>query len=405
MKKFSLSITLTLLAGAVALSPSTANAQDEKQTEFERVWYATCYTEKPINEEKCYQQSKELLAKYPGSAFSKHATGIIKDKDLNAAWQKFRAALDTYYKPPQDAAKLESLFASGDAFLQIEPDQQNPFHLFALGQMAIAGNQAAALAQFYKNTDTVKGYVERAMRAFETAQASEKTKQNFDLYVVPLKDLVMANGNQFLGFRLLENDRQQSLDFLTKATQVRSKEGAGWKDPFTYWLRSTIYVNQYAETRRPYDAMTDEQKGSDEGKEIVKKVNTLLDTKLIPEYARVLATATKPGAEELYANAKREFDNLWKYRTEAPEKAADYIKNYVSDPTISSVAVPAKPEDSGSLTSPAPTTVPTNVKIAGGSAPAPGAKANGGGAKANGGASKPATAKGKTAAKPKGRKR
>ncbi|HEV2664195.1 MAG TPA: hypothetical protein VG324_04755, partial [Blastocatellia bacterium] len=99
----------------------------------------------------------------------------------------------------------------------------------------------------------------------------------------------------------------------------------------------------------------------------------LLDTKLIPEYARVLATATSPNARPVYDAAKPQFDVLWKFRTDAPDKAADYIKNYVSDPTIANVPVPAKPEDASSLNAPVPTTVPGNVKLqAGGPAVAPG---------------------------------
>ena len=395
MKKLSLLIALTLLASGIMLSPSTANAQDDKKAEFERIWYATCYTEK--NEDKCLQLSKELLEKYRDSTYAKNATSFVKNKELNNAWQKFLAALDAFYKqPPQDDAKLESLFSAASAFHQVEPDQQNPFHLFALGQMAIAGHQAAAVVQFYKNLDTVKGYSERAIKAFESAQASDKTKKDFDLYVIPLKDLVMANGNQFFGFRLIETkgDQQQALDYLTKATQVKGKDGIGWKDPYNYLLRSTIYFNLYSEVRKPYDAMTEEQKGSDAGKEILKKVNEYLDTKLIPEYARVLATATRPEAKPYYDAAKNPFDVYWEYRTGAKDKAADYVKNYVADPTIASVPIPAKAEDAGNLNAPAaPTTGAANVKLqAGGPAMAPGAKPS-----ANGNGAKSAPAKGKGA--------
>src|SRR5262249_14286727 len=334
MKKFSLLIALTLLAGSIALSPSTANAQDEKRDEFIRAWYGTCYTEK--NEEKCYQLSKELIAKYPDVEYAKNAKGVIKNKELNDAWQKFQAALGAFYKQsPQNAANLEALFAAGDAYLQVEPDQQSPSHLFALGQMAIA-RQQGSITRIYEKLDKAKDYIEQAMKEFEGAQASEKTKKDFDLYVVPLKDFVLANGNQFLGFRLTEikGDPNQAIAYLTKATQVRCKDCAGWKDPQNYWLRSTIYGSQYEKLKAEYDKLTDEEKNSDKGKEIRKKVNELLDARLIPEYARVLATATSSVAKPFYDAAKQPFDQLWEYRTGAKDKAADYIKNYVADPTI-----------------------------------------------------------------------
>jgi hypothetical protein len=379
MKKFSLLIALTTLASLIALAPLTARAQEDPQAEFERAWYDTCYTKKDV--EKCYQQSKELVEKYSKSTYVENAKVKIKVYDQNKAWEKFQTAFDSYYKPPQDAAKLEALFAAGDAFLQIEPDRQAPSHLYALGRMALAGHQAS-ITRIYDKLDKVKDYVEHAMKAFESAQASEKTKKDFDSYVIPLKDLVMANGAQFLGFRLIETkgDAVQALEYLTKATQVKGKDGVGWKDPNNYWLRSTIYSAQYSELKRPYDAMTEEQKGSEAGKEILKKVNQLLDAKLIPEYARVLATANNPDAKPYYEAVKPQFDVLWKFRTDAPDKAADYVKSYANDPTIGNVPVPAKPEDASNLNAPANlTTVPGNVKLqAGGPAAPPG----GNGAKA-----------------------
>jgi hypothetical protein len=362
-KKFSLLIALMPLVALIALAPLTAYAQDEAQAEFERTWYDTCYTKKDV--EKCYQLSKELVEKYPKSTYIDNAKVKVKVYDQNKAWEKFQVAFDAYYKqPPQDAAKLEALFAAGDAFLQVEPDNQAPSHLYALGQMALAGHQAS-ISRIYDKLDKVKDYVEQSMKAFQSAQSSEKTRKDFDLYVIPLKELVMANGAQFLGFRLIETkgDANQALEYLTRATQVKGKDGVGWKDPNNYWLRSTIYSAQYLELKKPYDAMTDEQKGSEAGKEILKKVNELLDTRLIPEYARVLATANNPNAKNYYEVVKPQFDLLWKFRTDAPDKAADYVKNYANDPTIANVPVPAKPEDASSLNAPVPTTVTTNVKL------------------------------------------
>jgi tetratricopeptide (TPR) repeat protein len=363
MKKFSLFIALMPLAGLIALAPLAANAQDDAQAEFERGWYDTCYTKKDV--EKCYQQSKEMIDKYPKSSYIENAKAKVKVYDQNKAWEKFQTAFDVFYKQtPQDAAKLEALFSAGDEFLKIEPDKQAPSHLFALGRMALAGHQAS-ISRTYDKLDKVKIYVEQAITAFESAQATDKTKKDYDLYVVPLKDLVIANGNQFLGFRMVENkgDAEQALEYLTKAIQVKGKDGAGWKDPYNYFLRAIVYNNQYVEARKPYDAMTDDQKVTDAGKEILKKVNEVLDTKLIPEYARVLATATGPDAKPIYDAAKPQFDVLWKFRTDAEGKAADYIKNYVNDPTIANVPIPAKPEDSSNLNAPAPTVGPGAVKL------------------------------------------
>src|SRR5215475_4847426 len=129
MKKYSPLLALTLLAGCLTFSPSRANAQDaqnaqnaqdEKKDAFEREWYDTCYQKKPIDGEKCYQQSKELLDKFPSSKYRPNAEKNIKSYDRNKSSEKFQAAVDAYYKPPQDAAKLEAIFAAAKGYLNVK---------------------------------------------------------------------------------------------------------------------------------------------------------------------------------------------------------------------------------------------------------------------------------------------
>jgi hypothetical protein len=388
MKKFSPLIALTLLAGCVALSPLKANAQDEKMVEFERVWYDTCYTKR--DNEKCYLQSKELVEKYSKSTYRENATTRIKGYERNKALEKFQTALNAVFAPPQNAAKLDQLFAAGEEYLQLQPGQQ-----FVIGQMARAGAFLAMGEVAYKNLDKVKGYAENALKAFEPAAPPEGWKKE---EWEPLREIVLAQMNQFLGWQLIvptKGDENLALDFLAKAIQVKGKDGIGWKDPYNYVLRSNVYNNQYIEARKPYDAMTDEQKVSDAGKEVLKKITDLLDTKLIPEWARVLATATSKETKPYADDVKPSFDSYWENRTGDKDKAADYIKNYADDPTIASVPIPAKPADASSLNTPAPTTGPGAVKLQ--------SNAPGGKAPANGNGAKSAPTKGKT--KPKSRRR
>src|SRR5215510_8190986 len=119
MKKFSLLIALTLLAGGVALSPLTAKAQDEKQLEAERAWYDSCQQKK---DDKCITLSKELLEKYPTSQYAKFAKQKIQNDSLTKLSERFQAALKAYYAGP-DAAKLDAVFASGDDYLKAQPGQ------------------------------------------------------------------------------------------------------------------------------------------------------------------------------------------------------------------------------------------------------------------------------------------
>src|SRR5262249_54166169 len=117
---------------------------------------------------------------------------------------------------------------------------------------------------------------------------------------------------------------------------------------------------------------------------------------------RVMATATSEETKPYYDDAKPTFDNYWEYRTGAKEKAADYIKSYVADPTIPSIPIPAKPADTTDLNAPGPAVVPGAVKLQGAkTAIPPGGKTSTTSNGSNG--SKSAPAKGKT--KPKPRKR
>ena len=393
MKTFCLLIALSLLASGIALSPSPAYAQDDKQGELEREWYDACQVKK---DDRCIPLSKELLDKYPTSQYAKFAKAKIQNDTLSKISDKFQASLKAYYSGTQDAAKLEALFSSGEDYLKAQPGQQ-----FVIGQMALAGANGA-MGELYKNHDKVKGYAETALKAFDSATPPEGWKpEEWN----PLRDLVVAQMNQFLAWQLIiptKGDMNLAIDYLAKAIQVRGKEGIGWKDPNNYFLRSTAYSNQYTDLRKPYDAMTTEQQTSDEGKELRKKLNDFLDTKLIPEYARVLATSNKQETKALYDAIKPNFDAYWDYRTGAKEKAAEYIRGYVADPTISPVAVPAKAEDTGNLNAPsAPTTAPTAVKLSTSGTGAPAANGKSA-ATTNGKNGKSTPAK---KASPKGKKR
>jgi hypothetical protein len=374
MKKFSPLIALTLLAGCFTLSTLRANAQEEKQAQIERDTYAACW-DKGKDESKCILLCTEVIEKYPSSVYAKNCKTKLDNKKIADLSQKFQNGLKGYYDAP-DVGRLEALFANGEEFLKAQSGQQ-----YVIGQMALAGTDGAMGGVSYKNTDKVKGYAETALKAFEPAAAPQGwEKQDWD----SLRELVFAKMNQYLGWQLIvptKGDQNLALDYLAKAIQVKSKDVIGWKDPYNYYLRAIVYNNQYVEARKPYDAMTDEVKVSDAGKEILKQVTDLLDTKLIPEYARVLATATSKETKPYADEVKPVFDSYWDNRTGAKDKAADYIKNYVDDPTITSVPIPAKPVDQSGLSAPAATTAaPGAVKLQS-SNPAAATAANSNGAK------------------------
>jgi hypothetical protein len=392
MKKFSPLIALTLLAGCLALSTLSANAQTA-QDNHDRETYAACWDKDKRDETKCIPLCTELVEKYPSSPYFKNCKSRLDNKKIADLTQKFQNALKGYYDAP-DVGRLEQIFTGGEDFLKAQSGQQ-----YVIGHMALAGADGAMGGVGYKNLDKVKGFSETALKAFEPAappQGWEKPEWE------SLRVLVQAKMYQFLGWQLIipsKGDQNLALDYLAKAIQVKGN-GIGWKDPYNYVLRTIIYNNQYVETKKQYDALTPEEKVGESGKAILKKVNELLDTRLIPEYARVLATATSKETKPYSDEVRPTFDSFWDYRTGAKDKAADYIKNYADDPTIDTVPVPAKPEDTSGLPA-APTTGPANIKL---QSTKP-AAAPGGKTPANGNGAKSTTTKGKPKPRPKSRRR
>jgi len=392
MKNFILITALAMLTGTIVLlpldaqaqstpaqntAPQNAPAQDPKEVEFIQSWYDTCYTKK--DNEKCCVLSKELTEKYPNNkdyigAAKKNVTRCTIDK----ASENFNASFKAFYATPPDANKLDALFTAGDDYLEIDPDPQSPAHLYVIAHQALAARQAV-VADVYKNYDRVKTYADRAIKAYETLSTPEKFKKEYaELNLLNLRDQVLATMNQCLGYILLQTKpdqpdaQDQALAYIDKSIKVRSPEykEIGWKDPTNYNIRRNIYFNRYTELKKKYDALTDEQKTGDVGKELLKQVNDLLDKKLIPEDARVIATATKPEFKDLRAEATEEFNNFWKFRVDDPTKAPAYLKSFEADPTVEGPPVPAKADDGAGTT--APNVTGGTAKLSAGTATVPG---------------------------------
>ena len=385
MKKLSLSISSALLLGALVILPNTASAQDDPKATLEREWYDACYTKK--DEAKCLSLSEELANKYPDSQYIKNARTKLDNKKITSAWEAFQAALKDYYAGAPDVAKLEKLLSTGDAFLAIQPNYPD-----VVAQQALAVH-GATLGEVYKNFDKAKSYTEKALTLFEAANTPNKDQMDQARWN-QFRELVQAYGNQLLGFIYSQpnGDAQKALEYLGKAIAVKAQSGAGWKDPNNYWLRSTVNNAQYVKLSKEYGALPDDQKTGDAGKALLKQVGEAVD-KLLPDYARVIVTATKPEYKGLQDAAKETFNALWKFRVDDAPKGEEYIKGYAADPTVADAPVPAKAE---AAPPPAPTTT-TQVKLnASGSGGQPGtADASAGSKKAPAKKAAPAKKKGR----------
>ncbi len=387
MTKLSLSISRALLLGALLILPIVASAQapiDEKQAAFEREWYDICYTKKDVP--KCQEMSKTYVTQYPKGTYIKNATGIVETKEINDLWEQFQAALKDYYATAPEVAKLDKLLSVGDAFLQRKPNFP-----YVVAQQALAA-VGAGLAEVYKDHAKVNSYLAKGATTFAAANTSDEkvmTQKDWTNF----RDNVMAAAPQFMGWSLIQSkgSPQAAYENLTNATKVRSAENPnlGWKDPLNYYLRSSIINDEYVAANKEYNALSDLDKTGEQGKAALTKINGIID-RVLAEYGRVMATAIKSDYKEYLAYAKGNFDPLWKFRTDAPDKAVAYLQSYVADPTIADVAVPAK-----AVSDAPPANMPTGtagtVKMVG----------KGGAPGAAGGGDKPAAVKAKPAAKGK----
>jgi hypothetical protein len=391
MKNIILVTTLAMLTGTIVLKPlnalaqtapaQNAPAQDPKQIEFLQTWHDACSKNDAENAQKCCQLSKELTDKYPnaGTQYIDYAKKQIGKCELSKAYQKFASALEAFYASAPEANKLEALFTAGDDYLEIDKDPQSPAHLLIVAHQPLAGQQAV-VAGVYKNLDRVKTYAERSLQALETLNPPEKYKKDYTEYnLFNLRDETLAKMNQYLGYYLIETkgaqpeSQNQALAYVDKSIHVRGKDSKalfGWKDPNNYSLRRYIYTKQYAELRKKYDAANND---GDTGKELIKQINQLLDTKLIPELARLIATATDPALKDTTNDAVGEFNNFWKFRVDDPSKAPAYLKSFEADPTVEGPPVPAKADDGTGAA--APNVSGGTAKLSAGSAAVPGTDA------------------------------
>jgi len=416
MKNVILITTLAMLTGAIALKPLNAQAQttpaqntptqDPKQIAFLQTWHEACSKKDAENVEKCCQLSKELTEKYPDAEkqFIDFAKRVIGRCALNKAYQKFVNSLEAFYASAPEANKLDALITAGDDYLEIDKDPQSPAHLFIVAQQPLAGKQAVA-AGVYKNLERVKTYAERSLQAFETLNPPEKFKKGYDEYnLFNLRDEALANLNYYLGYYLIETKgdqpeaQDQALAYVNKSIQVKGKDSKvlfGWKDPNNYSLRSYIYTKRYLELRKKHDSLTEEQKTGDTGKDLIKQINQLLDAKMIPELARIIATTTDPAFKDTMNGAMEEFNKFWKFRVDDPSKAPAFLKSFEADPTIEGPPVPAKADDGTGAA--APNVTGGTAKLSAGAAAVPG---TGAGKAANGTkASGKTSTKGKTTTK------
>ncbi len=355
MKRFCLAVVFALFVGALASAVAYGQPKfksDEEQKAYEK-YYNAVYLEKDVA--KGYELAKVFVEKYPDSEVVKYARGTI----INKIGADFQTALTAFYADPTPvAAKLERLLTVGEEYLRLQPDQP-----YVSSHIALAASRAV-LALSFKDLNRAKMLSEKALALM--ASPNPPADYPADQYV-PLRENVLAQSNQYLGYYELEQatpNLATAVSFLTKSTEVRNKDGLGWKDPNNYWLRASAYQKQYAKLSNDYRVLSDEQKSGDQGKALLEQINPVID-KMIDDYARVAAAAVgNEAAKDLSTAAKEQLDSLWKYRySNLANGQADLIKHFSADPTLAAPArTPAAAATDLSANAP-PTTTSTKPTL------------------------------------------
>lgn len=330
MKKVSAMTVVSLLASLFLALPALATPRftpppQQKQLQFksdaEREAYTNWYNEK-TDAAKKLALGKEFLKKFPDSDFAPSVDNI-NSQVLEII---FKQHLGAFYQGP-DAAKLGQLLSVGDEILGKQPDRA-----FFVGHMALASG-FGVLAQFNKDLDKSKAYAEKALQLLEPTTPPKDWAPMTPEMWTGLRADGLSKLNQYMGLYLLSQptpDPEQALTYLNKAA---NRTWATAKDPVTYLLRAQANTTFYTKLNAEYSSLTSDEKTSDKGKEILAKVDPVVD-KLIDDYARVIALSTKPELKSQQDDAKSRLTDFWKYRHEGKlDGMAELIKYYEADPT------------------------------------------------------------------------
>ncbi|MFN7945391.1 MAG: hypothetical protein U0Z53_08570 [Blastocatellia bacterium] len=322
---FTLTTILSMALSIAAYAQQPQPPQQPQQSEAERTLYQQYYNAVQNKDDaKSCTLAQEFLTRFPQSQYAKYVRRTLEKCGL----EQFQQLLGEYYKAP-DAAKLDALMAAGEKILKEQPDQ-----LYVTSQLAIAMSRGA-ISGSYKDLERARASAEKTLKLFESTTPPEGWQA--DQYNA-LREAAQAQLNQFLGWYLLRRDNpdpEQAVTYLTKAAEIRNKDGMGWKDPNNYWLRADAYTRQYSKVKAQYDALSDAEKTGEQGKALLAQVDALVD-KMIGDYARVVALATQPQTQQMQQSAREQLEQLWKYRHDGKTEGLDaYIKAVQNDPAAS----------------------------------------------------------------------
>jgi hypothetical protein len=355
-----LALTVSLPLTATPTLPNTvrneiATQQAATPSDEERALYEKYYNEKELGKKAAI--AKEFVEKFPQSQYAPYCKKTIDTWELTKLYNHYAEADKAFFTPGgANAGNLTTLLAAGDTWLQKTPGDVGPTVRVA------TATGFGLLAGFYKDSARVFSDAEKALKALEPTAAPKGWKAEdwakFRSANIPL--LIQYQGLAKL--RQTPSDVENALAYLNKSAAI--KDGPTVKDPNTYLWRAEANSTIYSKTNNEYNALTDEEKTGEKGKEMLKTKIYPLGEKIVHDFARVVAlTANKPELKEVNTSAQEDAETYYKILKDGKTDGLnELIARYQADVTAPDTPIWTEPAVAAATTPAAetkPVTKPT----------------------------------------------
>lgn len=303
MKKLRALLAAACLMGSLSLVNSTVTFAQPAQGQQPA---AAAQTQKadPATERKAYDtltaitaetnctkkltMAKEALGLYATTSYASY----IKDQVNNARGCLLQEALK--------ADKVEDAIKVGDEVLAEDPDNLN-YILTLADAIGRQGKKAV-----YTFADKGTQYATKAIALIDAGKSpaglpeAEWSKR---------KPLVLASMHQNLALFLIKAEKSDEA-----LTELKKSAELDCSDPITHYLTAQVHNKKYEALGKEYGALTDDEKIADKGKEILAKIDTVVDL-ILDAYGKMMASSEgKQGFDPLRTRVKPAIEELYKYR-------------------------------------------------------------------------------------------
>lgn len=301
MKKLSTLLAATCLMGSIILSPTITSAKSNvlntpntliqaAQTDEKKAYdaYNAARGEKDLSKQQTMIQ--EALGLYPKSQYVKFF------KELLAA------NIGNRFQTEIKAEKIDTAFKIyNDEVVSNVPDLEVNYLLAFLDP----------LSRFAKKPDTPNAEIGQEV----LKKAIDVIKSGKAPVSVPewdkKKPAVLASLYQTVGLYTWKASKKDD-DALTVFKESIAQDCS---DPITYYFMAELHKGKYDSLSKEYDGLADADKTGDKGKEVLDKINVVVD-QMIEAYAKTISVSESKAKtyEKLRTGVQGALETFWKFR-------------------------------------------------------------------------------------------